>query len=49
MPRPPIDLTDYKNRLPGPGRRLNGNLRLTWPMNDAETGILTLDMTGQRH
>jgi hypothetical protein len=44
----PIDLTDYKTDCQVQVEGWNGNLRLTWPITDAETGVLTLDMTGQR-
>src|SRR4051812_10913159 len=44
----PIDLNNYKLDCQVKVEGWNGNLRLSWPINDTETGVLTLDMTGQR-
>src|SRR3954471_13584912 len=44
----PIDLNGYKIDCQVQVEGWNGNLRLAWPITDAETGVLTLDMTGHR-
>ena len=40
----PIDLNGYKVDCQVQVEGWNGNLRLSWPISDAETGVVTLDM-----
>jgi hypothetical protein len=44
----PIDLNGYQVDCQVKVEGWNGNLRLAWPITDAETGVVTLDMTDQR-
>src|SRR5262249_37228742 len=44
----PIDLSAYQLDCQVKVEGWNGNLRLAWPISDTETGVVTLDMTGQR-
>src|SRR5262249_43914004 len=44
----PIDLNGYHVDCQVKVEDWNGNLRLAWPISDTETGVVTLDMTGQR-